>query len=496
VSIATSLQDPSTLATLRETLEAAGYSERGLRATLGVDLVPLPERRDVPLHVRRLHAGGPLATLITLFLLSVPVTAKAAARALEPLSLESLEALGLLERRPRGVRARMRLVPYQGLILACDRLPDRRPPADWVDGVTRPANHLAALTVRRPIEAALDVGTGSGVQALLAARHARRVVATDVNPRALAFTALNARLNGLAHVECRLGDRFTPVAGETFDLVVSNPPYVISPEFRFLYRDSGGSADAFCRDLVRRAPRFLREGGFAHILCNWVHRPDEDWWTPVRRWVGGQGFDAWLLRYRSDDPLGYAAIWNAPLARTRPDGYARTLDRWLAYYRRRGISAIASGAILIRRRAAARNWIRADDYPADVLGAAGDQILRTFEAQDHLAAIRDDRRLLREPYQLADTHRLEHALGNPEEGVATRGAVLWLDEALVFRTEVSALTLRVLARCDGRPVGALIDEVARTVGTSARRLRATVLPEVRRLVRLGVLVRMKPADPT
>lgn len=59
------------------------------------------------------------------------------------------------------------------------------------------ARLLAALTVRRSIGTALDLGTGGGVQALLAARHSRRVVAVDVNPRALRYTAFNARLNGL-----------------------------------------------------------------------------------------------------------------------------------------------------------------------------------------------------------------------------------------------------------------------------------------------------------
>ena len=59
---------------------------------------------------------------------------------------------------------------------------------------------------------------------MLAADHAEHVVAVDLNPRALWLTELNCRLNGIANVECRKGDLFEPVAGETFDLVVTNPP--------------------------------------------------------------------------------------------------------------------------------------------------------------------------------------------------------------------------------------------------------------------------------
>lgn len=480
--------DPA-VAALPALLAAAGYSPERVGDVLGVPGPPYPSRSNVPVHLRRLPAGRPLSTLIKLFLLSVPVAAKEATRALGPLALDRLRGLGFLGRTGQRVRARVRLVPYRGLILACDPLPDGHPRADWVDGVTLPTDLLATLTVRRPIAAALDVATGSGVQALLAARHARRVVATDINPRAVAFAALNARLNRLPNVECRQGSLFAPVADEQFDLIVCNPPYVISPDSAWLYRDSGKAADTFCRDLVRRAPRFLKEGGFAHILCNWVHRPDEDWWAPVRHWLAAPGFDAWLLRHRSLDPLAYASAWNVSLARTRPGDYEKTLDRWLAYYRHHRIGAIASGAIVLRGRAAARNWIRADDFPNEVVTPAGDQIVRTFAAQDYLATIADDRALLRRPFRLVAAHRLERAIGDGTRAAATRGAVLQLDEALAFRAGVDAMTVRLLERCDGRrPLGTLLDDLARVTGRPARRLRASLLPAVRQLVRLGFLV--------
>lgn len=76
----------------------------------------------------------------------------------------------------------------------------------------------------------LDVFTGSGALALAAAREgARAVVAVDVSRRAVLATRLNARRNGLdGVVEARRGDLFAPVAGQRFDLVLANPPYVPS----------------------------------------------------------------------------------------------------------------------------------------------------------------------------------------------------------------------------------------------------------------------------
>lgn len=76
----------------------------------------------------------------------------------------------------------------------------------------------------------LDMGTGSGVCAVLAARRARRVVAVDINPAAVRCTAINVALNAVEHrVEVRQGDLFAPVAGERFDLILFNPPFLRGP---------------------------------------------------------------------------------------------------------------------------------------------------------------------------------------------------------------------------------------------------------------------------
>jgi HemK-related putative methylase len=76
--------------------------------------------------------------------------------------------------------------------------------------------------------AVLDLGTGSGICALFAARLARRVVAVDINPAAVRCAAVNALLNGLeSRIDLRHGDLFAPVAGERFDLVLFNPPFLV-----------------------------------------------------------------------------------------------------------------------------------------------------------------------------------------------------------------------------------------------------------------------------
>ena len=96
--------------------------------------------------------------------------------------------------------------------------------------VPRTGALLAAQLDARVVAADADVlemGTGSGVCAVFAARYARRVVAVDINPAAVRCAGINARLNHAEHrIEVRHGDLFAPVSGERFDLILFNPPFL------------------------------------------------------------------------------------------------------------------------------------------------------------------------------------------------------------------------------------------------------------------------------
>jgi SAM-dependent methyltransferase len=305
---------------------------------------------------------------------------------------------------------------------------------------------LASVSMRRRVGSALDLCTGSGVQAFLAARHADTVVAVDINPRALNFAAFGARLNGIADVELREGDLYEPVAGERFGLILTNPPYVVSPETSLLLRDGGLPGASFCELLVRRTPAFLQEGGYAHVVVNWAHGADELWSAPLRNWVANAGCDALLLHEVSQEPLDYAALWNRDL---RHDGgaYASALDRWTEYHRRHGIEAIGSGVIVLRRREGA-NWIRAEELSSELLHPADHHIARLFGNQDYLAA-RDETTFLDDRFRLADDHVLEETVRLSEDG-GTQRRVLRLQNGLRWQVALDANTAAVLSRLDGR----------------------------------------------
>jgi HemK-related putative methylase len=114
---------------------------------------------------------------------------------------------------------------------------------------------------------ALDLGTGSGIGAIVAARYATRVVATDINPEAVRCAQLNALAHHLEErIETRVGDLFEPVRGERFDMILFNPPY-----FRGHPRDLSDCAwrspDVFDR-FLRELPEHLTPGGRALVVLS------------------------------------------------------------------------------------------------------------------------------------------------------------------------------------------------------------------------------------
>ncbi len=433
---------------VRAALDRAGYRVDALGALLGVHGELSSRPADLAVYERRLASQpGPLADLVALLALGFPVPTRRVVAALGRGVVGMLDDTGVLATVDDGMAATVRIVPHGDLWIASDRRPeqDAEPDPEHVTGINAPAGLLANLTVRRPVGSALDVGTGNGIQALLAARHAERVVATDVNPRALAFTRFNAALNGLPGIQTREGSLFDPVAGERFDLVVCNPPYVISPDTDFVYRDSGASPGALCAAVVSGIPEHLADGGFATVLASWPSDPHGDWSDVPRSWLA-PSVDAWLLHYRAEDPLTHAAKWNRPLAEQGVGRFAEALDRWTAYDDERGIRQISFGAVVLRTAASSPGFVRCDLLP-DGTTPAGPQIERVFAAHDDLQLAPSG--LLGRRLRLAPGHRLEQQLACVDGTWELQAATLCADQGIEFRGTLDALMVQVLVAMDG-----------------------------------------------
>jgi methylase of polypeptide subunit release factors len=471
------------VANVRAVLREADYSTAGISA-IGVDPGLGVRRGDVPVLLQALKPVEPLATLVRLFLLGQDVLSGELERRLGDAAAAFSEA-GLLKARGGRVAAAVALTPWRGRIVAHD--PD--PPGDlWPGHVTGPnpaAETLTQLMISTPVQRALDVGTGSGVLALAESTFAGRVIATDVNATALGYAALTAALSGAENIETREGSLFEPVPQERFGLVVSNPPFVISPETDLLFRHSPMSRDELSGTVVRDAAHHLEEGGYAIVLANWIQEPDAPWADVPVSWTRDIGCDTLLLLHGIEDPLAYAVRWNLRLQQLAPDRYPATLASWLEYYRREKIESLASGVVILRRRPGP-NWLHGLEVTGDTRGTASAHLLAIVAAQDYLARSPSDDDLLSTALAIPAAHRLDQSLRSQGSEYVVDATSLSLAEGLGIDATIEPDLVPILLRLDGSQLLAeAVRDVAALTGADPDGLADRAVAFVLDLLRRG-----------
>jgi methylase of polypeptide subunit release factors len=475
--------DLDAAATLGDALRSVGYSTESIEELLG-DEGPSADLAESVVFERRLP-DAPIATTIRLLLLERPVDSAEAAVALGRDGVEALLRLGFATEEGTRIVPRARVVPTEGLLLSFDGFSrGEDDPEGWVSSFSPTAYWLAALTPRRHVERALDIGTGNGAHALLAAEHADEVVATDVNARALAFTEISAAMNGIENVETRLGSLFEPVAGETFDLITCNAPYVVSPERRWQYRDGGLPGDQLSERVTREAPKHLAEGGHASVLVSWLAESPDDPDVRMHEWLDANGCDVWLLGLSGADPLDHAAGWNDHQS-ADPDAMGEVLDEWAQYFEALDAGWITEGAVLMRRRDSEHNIVRADPADEEELEFASDQIERVFTALE-LVAESGAGAILDAELTLAEEVRFDQELDRRGDVQEIR---ILLDEGTCPEVELSLEVAELLTSLDGATtLDRAIERTARRLDLSKREaaeLRHDAMRVVRDLFEQG-----------
>ncbi|XKH53297.1 methyltransferase [Citricoccus nitrophenolicus] len=432
-------RDPDTIAAvavLAADLRALPYTTDAVGDLLGDVVTAALEREQAEPARRRLaqvmhDAGAPgsqraLAAVVSCWMLGDPVPTATLDAALPTLTAAGAAELNLGWIRDEAFHPVVDLSPYSTddlgeVWVASDQtaLQTRTTLPSWhVLGIGRASMTLAGNVIRRPVAQALDLGTGCGIQTLHLLPHADHVTATDLSVRALEFTAFNLALNAEAlgldlnltevperdgqpqgrrrgfpltlggRVTLLQGDLLEPVAGSRFDLVVSNPPYVITPRSgsepdRFTgevgdgintYRDGGRPGDRLLAELVATLPEHLEPGGMAQMLGNWEIRGTTDratngapgrvagaaspqlpgWDVRPRSWVPS-GVDAWFIQRDLLDPAGYAETWLQDSSeQLNPARYTAGYRRYLEDFGERGVAAVGFGYVWLRRPAAPR----------------------------------------------------------------------------------------------------------------------------------------------
>jgi SAM-dependent methyltransferase len=477
--------DPAVIAAIREALDDAGYSDSGLREAIGDDGVGFVARRQPEPVLRSTGGGSPIETFIRLFALGVAVEPSAARRAFGPLGVEGWTQAGLIVPGNKDIRAAVPLSPvhHQGpsWLVAHDSLAGHLAP-DLVVGVGAASLSLAAFTVRTPVARSLDLGTGSGIQALYLAAHSQQVIATDREARAVAFARFNLALNGIEGVDCRVGDRFAPVAGDHFDLVVSNPPFVISPDHDLSFRDGGLPLDGLCRSILSEGAEHLSRRGYLQVMACWPHVRGERWQDRVHGWVEGTGCDAWVMQRQVDTPAAYAMTW---LGHGGPGDRSGRFTAWMDDYAAAGIDGFGYGLVTLRRVEDRTPWFRADDMAQDVAVPAGAAVALRFELADWLLSRADDEALLDSHLTVPDGVRLDVRYGVEDGDWTAERILLQQTDGLRVTGMIDFDAARALAACDGsRPLGSVLADQAASPGP----IGGQVLKAIRALIGQAFLV--------
>ena len=556
--------DPALVALLWADLPASGFTVEGVEDALGpVAAAALHREQALPAlratavaasagtSPAAATASSPSAagaepeqrsavfTLTRLFVLGREVPARDLDAALPALGSAGAQDLGLVALDdPRDltaagpvVRPLVDLRPYSAH--------DARGPVDWwlasdlgelatstrlsgyhVLGAGGASITLAQVTGRSPRARVLDLGTGCGIQALHATRHAQTVVATDISERALRFAAFNAALDG-AELDLRLGSMLDPVAGEEFDLVVSNPPFVITPRTvpaepaepaepvepgrdaadrpagpgeipTYEYRDGGRSGDDLVRDLVTGVGAVLAPGGVAQMLGNWEHRAGEAWTERVGRWLDESGLDGWVVQREVLDPAEYAETWirdGGTTPEREPEAWASAYGAWLDDFASRDVEAIGFGFFVLRKPLPGEDVTlrRLEEHTGSVRQPLGTHLEASLAAHLWLETL-DDEALAQQ--------RLVVAADVTEERFYTPGAadpnivIVRQGDGLGRGVHASTSLSALVGACDGElSVGQIVAAIASIFEVSGAELAAELLPAVRNLVRDGFLVR-------
>lgn len=508
--------DPLLVARLRDDLAAAEFTVESLGSLWGAAAeAALRRGQHVPaqrkLERRRHDLGGPdpLAALATLFVLGRRISPEELTTALPRLRADGAVRLGLVQVDAHPIPTAIPLVhlrPYGfvdssgvgswwivsdlGELAVGGVLRE-----DHVLGVGGASSTLSGLMIAEPAARVLDLGTGGGIQALHAARHAGVVVATDISARALRIASFNAALNGVRNVEFREGSLYDPVAGERFDQIVSNPPFVITPRGggvpSYEYRDGGLVGDEIVASVVRGAAQHLVVGGVAQLLGNWEYRTGSDAFDRISEWAWGKNLNVWVVEREVQDVESYAETWIRD-GGTKPGSaeFDGLYEAWLDDFEARSVVKVGFGYLTLRRRRAAgtgalRRFERLDGPLGGQGARLGEHLAATLRAQDWLLDHDDPEFAVSVLTVAGDVTEERHYWPGEEHPT-----VMDLRQGGGFGRTVSLDTAlaAVVGACDGElSLGAICSAVAGLLDVAETDLLRDVLPKIRELVLTGFL---------
>lgn len=452
-------------ALLREYLADFGYTEKNICSTLGVRAM---HELVGSLPPERARADGACGVLCGLFIASRPAGEAALRASIPSAVLDAMIALGLLRPSdaPSTLEAPMALYPASGLYFVSDRwiYPDHRAIENFDDivfpAISRHTGQFLAALPEDPCEAFLDLCSGTGVAALVAAsRYARHAWAVDITERATQCAEFSRRLNGLENVSVIKGDLYDPLAGLTFDRIVAHPPYVPVLQPGRVYYDGGEDGERVTRQIVEGLPSHLALGGRFICLSMGIERENERFEQRARNWLKDASgeFDILYVLHRVEDLIDFAYQSTVHVR-----GDLNYVERWKAHFRNLKVKDLVTGALIVERHATARSPFTLRCQKGDQTGPLEAGWRMRLEAESSgppgLERLKASKPVASTEIRLQAVHRIERGEFTPVS------LALETDYPFSMECKVQPWMPLMVARCDGNSTVEELFEACRQDG--------------------------------
>jgi methylase of polypeptide subunit release factors len=357
------------------------------------------------------------------------------------------------------------LYPVRDLYIASDRWnnPDHTPAQSFPDivypALTRGAREFLDFSSFEPCEDFLEVCAGTAALALLAARSARHVWATDIAERSTQFEKFNAALNGIGNVTIAQGDLYEPVKQQTFDRIAAHPPYMPVLRPAEIYYDGGEDGEEITRRVIAGVPAYLRPGGRLYCRTLGTDRPGHPFEQRLRDWLGVKQaqFDIALIVFRTVEPRHFAVEETV-----RKSGGSEQLAQWGELFAKHKIEGIVTGMVVVQRAVRDRPvfTIRRTIRKGTTQAAVEWAMRWETEMQEEGATVKllEARPLAAPGIEFTVRHRLrEGELTPPDMTVST-------EYPFAMDCKVQPWMAVLLSRCDGKATVAELFEISKQNG--------------------------------
>jgi hypothetical protein len=341
--------DMDALHNLRNTFIGLDFTEKNIYSVLNIPHLGIASLSYIPILLDfKLALDTPFNKLVKLFIFSQDFQKEELLDGLfSQKDLDACLKMGIMETKEDRIRSAVGFYPCLGHYIATDRnYPDYKF-TNAVMYLGQDSYTLARATMRKPVRRTLDLCTGSGVHAIIAAGHSEEVIGVDINARAINFSRFNSIFNGVKNARFVQGDLLEPVRGEKFDLILANPPFVPSPEVKVYFRDGGATGEDPLRKILEKLDDYLTDQGVCQIFTLLVFQEGQDYLQKLTRYLGKEHFDILVLSTNTID-TEYFVIDQMSGFSTFIE-YRKKLVEWLKGYYDNKINKLADGVITISR---------------------------------------------------------------------------------------------------------------------------------------------------